>query len=73
MPLKSSLYREVGTKDASTDAPKVNRSASKWTKVDLGLLGVDYQYRVFDDIQFEIDDADMPMELLKSINPFKMD
>ena len=47
MPPKSTLYREVGTKDSSPDVPKVNRSASKWTKADLGLLGVDYQYRCF--------------------------
>jgi hypothetical protein len=34
------------------------------------LLGVDYQYRVYDDIQFGINDADMPTELLESNNLF---
>ena len=62
MPSKGSLYREVGTRDTSTDVPKSNQSASKWIKVDLQLLGVDYQYRVFDDIQFGID-TDMLTEL----------
>ena len=66
MPPKSTSYRQVGTKDSSPDIPKVNRSASKWTKADLHLLGVDYQHRVFDDIQIGIDDGDMPAELLKS-------
>jgi hypothetical protein len=55
MPPKSTLYRDVGTKDSSPDILKVNRSASKWTKAGLRLLGVDYHYRVFDDIQFAIE------------------
>ena len=66
MPPKSMLYRDVGTKDSSPDIQKFNRSASKWTKADLRLLGVDYQYRVFDDIQIGIEDGDMPQELLQS-------
>jgi len=66
MPPKSTSYRQVGTKDSSLDIPKLNRSASKWTKADLHLLGVNYQYRVFDDIQIGIDEADMPVELSKS-------
>jgi hypothetical protein len=66
MPPKSTLYQEVGTKDSSANVPKVNQSASKWTKADLDLLGVDYQYRVFDDIQIGMEDADMPPELLES-------
>ena len=70
MPPKSTSYRQVGTKDSLPDIPRVNRSASKWTKADLHLLGVDYHYRVFDDIQFGIEDADMPPELLQSIYPF---
>ena len=41
-----------------------NQSASRWTKVS---LGVDYQYHVFDDIRFGIKDADIPTELLESI------
>ena len=72
MPPKSTSYRHVGPKDASRDIPKVSRSASKWTKTDLHLLGVDYQYRVFDDIQFGITDADMPPELLKSMCSFTL-
>jgi hypothetical protein len=70
MPPKSVLYQDVGTKDSSPDIPRFNRSASKWTKADLLLLGVDYQYRVFDDIQFGIEDADMPTELLDGNNLF---
>lgn len=73
MPPKSTLYREVGTKDSSPDILKVNRSASKWTNADLRLLGVDYQYCCFDDIQFGIEDADMPTELLESNNQFVTD
>jgi hypothetical protein len=66
MPPKATLYREVGTKDSSPHILKLNRSASKWTKADLHLLGVDYQYDAFDDIQFGIKDADMPSELVQS-------
>jgi hypothetical protein len=65
MPPKSILHREVGTHDPSANVPKVNRSAHKWTKADLGLLGVSYQYDVFDDIRIGIEDADMPSELLE--------
>jgi len=72
MPPKSTSYRQVGTKDSLPDIPKVNRSASKWTKADLRLLGVDYQDRVFDDIRFGIEDADMPPELLKSMYSFEV-
>ena len=67
------LYRDVGTKESSPDILKVNRSTSKWTKADLHLLGVDYQYRVLDDIQFGIEDTDMPPELLDSNNLFVTD
>jgi len=70
MPPKSTSYRQVETKDSLPDISKVNRSASKWTKADLHLLGVDYQYRVFDDIQFGIEDADMPPKLLESMYSF---
>ena len=72
MPPKPTLHKEVGTKDSSIDVPKVNRSASKWTMADLNLLGVDYQYRHFDDIQIGIEDADMPLELLEGDSPIKM-
>ena len=64
----SKLYKEVGTKDSIVSVPKFNRSASKWTKADLFLLGVDYQYRCFDDIHIGIKDADVPPELLASNN-----
>lgn len=66
MPPKLTLYREAGTSDSSADISKVNWSASKWTKADLDLLGVDYQYREFDDIQIDIADTEMPVELLES-------
>ena len=70
MPPKSMLYRDVGTKDSSPDILKVHRSASKWTKADLSLLGVDYQYRAFDDIRIGSEDGDMPLELLDGNNLF---
>lgn len=60
---KSTPYREVGTKDSLADVPKLNKSASKWTKADLGLLGVDYRYDCFDDIHIGIKDTDMPPEV----------
>jgi len=41
--------------------------------MDLRLLGVDYHYRVFDDIQFGIMDADMPPELLQSMCSLALD
>ena len=54
--------REVGTKDQPTDVPKLNRSASKWTKADLDLLGVEYRHDATVDIH--IDDTKMPRELV---------
>ena len=52
MPPNPTQYRVVGTKDPSVeDVPKLHQSASKWTKADLLLLGVDYQYDMFDDIR----------------------
>ena len=73
MPPKSTLYREVGTNEPSVDVPKFNRSASKWKKADLDLLGVDYQYDVFDDIRIAIEDADTPPELLQGNDLFMID
>src|SRR5579859_4136929 len=73
MPPKSTLYRDVGTKDSSLDILKVNRSASKWTKADLRLLGVDYQYRCFDDIRIGTEDGHMPPKLLQSNNTLMAD
>lgn len=73
MPPKSTFYRDVGTKDSSPDILKVHRSASKWTKADLRLLGVDYQHRAFDDIRIGTEDGDMPPELLQSNNSFMAD
>jgi hypothetical protein len=52
MPPKS-LFREVGTKESVAYIPKFNKSASKWTKTDLDLLGVDYQYNTPDKIEME--------------------
>jgi hypothetical protein len=52
MPPKS-LYRDVGTKDLVAPVPKFNKSASKWKKADLDLLGVDYQYNAPDKIEME--------------------
>jgi len=64
-PKTSQQYRDFGTKDAPPDVPRFNRSASKWKKADLDLLGIEYHYRVYDDIQFGVD-ADMPSGLLES-------
>jgi hypothetical protein len=73
MPPKATLYREVGTQDPSADVPKVNKSASKWTKTDLLSLGVDYQYLRFDDIQIGIKDTDIPPEFRSSNIPSTID
>ena len=73
MPPKAAQYREVRTKDSSADVPKLNRSASKWTKADLILLGVDYRHLIFDDIQIGVEDADMPPEFLESNYLFMTD
>jgi hypothetical protein len=65
MPPKSvQEYREVGTKEPAAEVLKLNRSASKWRKADLDLLGVDYDYESCDDIQ--IPDAGIPAELAES-------
>ena len=61
------MYRDVGTNEPSATAvPRLNKSASKWTKADLLLLGVDYQFRRFDDIPIGDDTLEMPPELLGS-------
>jgi len=73
MPPKRKQYRVVGTKDPSVrDVPKLHQSASKWTKTDLDLLGVEYQYDRFDNIPSRIglEEADMPPELFGSKNLF---
>jgi len=64
------MYREVGTNDPLVaDVPTLNKSASKWTKADLRLLGVDYQFNVFEDISLGFEDVEMPLELLESKHP----
>ena len=65
MPPKSTQYKEAGTKDAVTDVPKLSRSASRWKKKDLELLGVEYQYDRFDDIRIDVEEREMPSELLE--------
>jgi len=70
MPPESMPYLDIATNDSFAEVPKVNRSASKWTKNDLILLGVDYQYGMFDDIQ--IDDTNMPSELSERDPLFKI-
>lgn len=67
-PPNSILYKEVGTKNPLANVPKLGRSASKWKKADLDLLGVEYQYDVFDNIRIAIDDVDMPPEIVQSKN-----
>ena len=50
--------------EAAADVPKLNRSASRWRKADLDLLGVDYDYESCEDIH--IPNAGMPAELVES-------
>jgi hypothetical protein len=64
----SPKYKEVSTKDAAPDVFKFNKSASKWQKRDLDLLGVDYQYNRFDELVIPV--TNMPAELVASIFPF---
>jgi hypothetical protein len=66
MPPKAS-YKEVGTKDSVAYMPKFNKSASKWTKSDLDLLGVDYQYNAADKI--ELERVNIPDELSQGHSP----
>jgi hypothetical protein len=70
MPPKSTLYKEVGTKDPVIDVPALGKSASRWTKKDLNLLGVEYQYDKFDTIGIRVDDNEIPPELLNSRHLF---
>jgi len=51
MPPKSVQYREIGTMEAVVDVPKLNKSASRWRKADLDLLGVDYDHEPCVDIR----------------------
>lgn len=46
--------------------PKLNKSASRWTKRDLELLGVEYDYQEFES-DIGLDNGDMPKELLECI------
>jgi hypothetical protein len=66
MPPKAS-YKEVGTKDSIAYIPKFSQSASKWTKIDLDLLGVDYQYNAADKI--ELERVNIPDELSQGHSP----
>jgi hypothetical protein len=73
MPPNPTQCRVVGTNDPSVmDVLKLHQSASKWTKADLDLLGVDYQYDLFDNIpsRIGIEDLDVPPELFGSKNLF---
>jgi len=64
------IYQEVRPNDPLVvDVPMLNKSASKWTKADLRLLGVDYQFRAFEDIPLGFEKVDMPLELLESRYP----
>jgi len=65
MPPKTTTYREVGTHESTADLPKLNKSASRRTKRDLELLGVEYDYQEFES-DIGVDDGDMPNELLES-------
>ena len=60
-------YKEVSTKDAAPEVLKLHKSASKWQKRDLDLLGVDYRYDRFDELV--IPATNMPEELVASISP----
>jgi hypothetical protein len=64
MPPKSAQYREVGTMETAGNVPRLNKSASRWRKADLKLLGVDYDHESCNDIH--IPNAGMPAELVQS-------
>ena len=70
MPPKSTHYKEVGTKDPVADLPALGKSASRWTKRDLDLLGVEYQFDKFDTIDIRLEDSEMPTELLNGMHLF---
>lgn len=52
-------------REAMGDIPKLNRSASKWRKGELELLGAEYKYKQFGAIGLGVEDGDMPAELLE--------
>jgi hypothetical protein len=58
----SQKYKEVSTKDAAPQLFKLKTSASKWTRRDLDLLGVNYHDDKFDEIKTPVEG--MPPELL---------
>lgn len=64
MPAK---YNEVSTKDAAPEVLKLNQKASRWGKQELKLLGVDYQYDKFDEVNIPMND--MPDELVAGLFP----
>ena len=70
MPPKSTLYNEVGTKDPVANVPELGQSASRWTKKDLDLLGVEFQYDKFDEIGIRVEETDIPPELLNGRHLF---
>ena len=67
MPAK---YKEVGTQEAGPEVFKVKDSGSKWRRRDLELLGVEYRYDKFDEVEIPVNF--MPLELVARIVPFLM-
>jgi hypothetical protein len=53
--------------------PALGKSASRWRKRDLDLLGVDYQYDKFDTIDIRVENSEMPPELLNGTYRFTID
>lgn len=59
------------TETPVTEKVAFNKFACRWTKRDLDLLGVDYQFQRFDPVPREILENDnMPDELIESSDPF---
>jgi len=59
------------TETPLTEKVAFNKFACRWTKSDLDLLGVDYQFQRFDPIPREVlENNDMPLELVESSNPY---
>jgi len=63
MTAPASRYKDVGTKDPAAEPPALGRSASRWTRRDLDLLGVQYQHDDFDSIDVIVEDREIPHDL----------
>lgn len=72
MPRKSTAtkYREVKpTEPDEREEPRLNKSACRWMKKDLDLLGVEYQFGRFEDDLLGVEDRDLPREFVEGMKP----